>query len=406
MNKMWIVTLQTYWHHVKSWTFILLVLAPFVLVGISILSGMSSDNASQTQIAVISQNPQLRQNFIKENSIAIDTKVKSTKAAQKRVNHDQLDGYLVLNIEQNQVHATYHGTSEFDEELKVKVQNFAQTVQSQLNQQHAQLAPQQLKALQKRPVLQEVMQKKHTGNKIGKMISFFILLMISYMILVMYTSVTAQEVAAEKGNKIMEIIFSSTTATKYFLGKITGIFMAIITQLAIYILGGGAIYHWALHAQMTADFMQTNQQLINQILGNLVNINLLFVIFGVVIYIILAALSGAMVTKPEDSSKAANLVIMILLAAFVASFLAFSEPEMLVTKILSYIPFTSLFIMPLRIINRHVSTLEVSISLAILIGSAIGMLLYTSKIYQGFTLQTDDSSFWKRLKRGFSYSKK
>ncbi|MEB3363225.1 hypothetical protein SDC49_04285 [Lactobacillus sp. R2/2] len=90
-----------------------------------------------------------------------------------------------------------------------------------------------------------------------------------------------------------------------------GIFGVIITQLVIYIVGGWATYRWALHAKITASFMHNNQIVINKILGNLVNVNLVFLILGVIIYTILAAFSGALVAKPEDSSKAAQGTTML-----------------------------------------------------------------------------------------------
>lgn len=61
--------------------------------------------------------------------------------------------------------------------------------------------------------------------------------------------------------------------------------------------------------------------------------------------------------------------------------------------------------MPIRIINGHVGSMEVILSLAILIVSIVVLTAYISKIYQGVILQTEDTSFWKRLKRGLAYSK-
>ncbi|MBA1392421.1 ABC transporter permease, partial [Lactobacillus sp. XV13L] len=175
--------------------------------------------------------------------------------------------------------------------------------------------------------------------------------------------------------------------------------------VVIYIIGGTAIYRWALHADQTASFMHANQQLINQVLGNLVNINLLFVILGVVLYTILAAFSGALVAKPEDSSKAVSWISGIVMLAYIITFMFINNPDQILAQVMSYVPLFSSFVMPLRIISGHVSGLEVGISLAILVVSVVGLTIYISKIYQGVILQTDDTNIWKRLKRGLSYSK-
>ena len=406
MNKLWTVTLQTYWHQVKSWSFLLLILGPFFIIGCGALGGASGASSdAESQIAVISSNEQVRQNFIKNNDKYVDAKIKTAESAKKAVKKEKIDGYLVFGMQKNQVKAIYHGISSIDDELKPKVKSYLQVLQSQLNLQKAQLSPHQLKALQQQPQYSEILQKKQLGDKLAKMVSLIIVIMVVYMVLLSYSSITAQEIASEKGTKIMEIIFSSTTAAKYFLGKILGIFGVIITQLLIYIVGGWATYRWALHAKITASFMRDNQVIINKVLGNLLNVNLIFLILGVVIYTILAAFSGALVAKPEDSSKAAQVTTMISLIAFFLSLAFISNPEQILPQVLSYVPFFSSFMMPIRIINGQVGSLEVILSLVILIVSIIGLTIYISKIYQGVILQTDDTSFWKRLKRGLSYSR-
>ena len=406
MNKLWTITLQTYWHQVKSWSFLLLILSPFFIIGCGVLGGAIGANSDpDSQIAVISSNEQVRQNFIKNNDKYVDAKIKTVESAKEAVKKEKVDGYLVFEMQKNQVKAVYHGASPIDDELKPKVKSYLQVLQSQLNLQQAQLAPRQFKALQQQPKYREVLQKNHQGDKLVKMLSLIIVIMVGYMVLASYSSITAQEIASEKGTKIMEIIFSSTTATKYFLGKILGIFAVIITQLLIYIVGGWATYRWALHAKITASFMHNNQVVINKILGNLVNVNLIFLILGVIIYTILAAFSGALVAKPEDSSKAAQSTAMLSLIAFFLSFAFVSNPEQILPQVLSYVPFFSSFMMPIRIINGHVGNIEVILSLVILIVSIVGLTAYISKIYQGVILQTEDTSFWKRLKRGLAYSK-
>ena len=90
---------------------------------------------------------------------------------------------------------------------------------------------------------------------------------------------TAQEIAAEKGTKIMEVIFSSMSATKYFYGKILGILGVILTHIGIYLLGGIAIYPFIINLDMVSKF----KDMIGDILLNLVSVNLIYVVLGIVI---------------------------------------------------------------------------------------------------------------------------
>lgn len=83
----------------------------------------------------------------------------------------------------------------------------------------------------------------------------------------------------------MEIIFYSTITAKFFRQN-SGYFRCNCHSTHnLY----WATYRWALHAKITAFFMHDNRVIINKVLGNLLNVNLIFLILGVVIYTILAA---------------------------------------------------------------------------------------------------------------------
>ena len=58
------------------------------------------------------------------------------------------------------------------------------------------------------------------------------------MILITYAGVTAQEVASEKGTKIMEVVFSSIRASHYFYARMMALFLVILTHIGIYVVGG------------------------------------------------------------------------------------------------------------------------------------------------------------------------
>ncbi|KRK78958.1 ABC transporter permease [Companilactobacillus nodensis] len=406
MNKLWIVTFETFLRQVKSWGFVVLILGPFLIFGISIGAGyMSASSASSSdKIAVFGQS-ELKQAFVKQNKDDVDTEVQSEKSAEKKIKHNNLAGYLVLKTSDNQVVATYHGSDSMSNSLKSKLTIFTTTVQQQLNYATAQLSPTQARSLQQQPKFKEVVTKKTGTDNLAKLISFWIMVILVYTILITYTSITAQEIASEKGTKIMEVIFSSTTATKYFIGKVLGVMLVIVTQILIYVVGGWGMFSFAQHSELTKDAIAQNKDLIGSVLHNLLSINLVYLLLGVVIYTILAALCGALVAKSEDAAKAAQPVTMLSMLAFFITLPFQNNMDALVVKILSYVPFFSSYFMPMRVINGEATPVEMTISLVILIVTIIFMAYYIGKIYQGLMLQTDDSSFWKRLKRGIAYNK-
>lgn len=407
MNKLWIVTLETFLRQVKSWSFVMLVFGPFLMFGITIGAGYlgASNTENNSEIAVISQNSQLRNSYLKANKTDVNTAITDQTKAKKQLNKGKIAGYLTLKSDNQKISAQYVGTSSLDSSMKSKINIFLNTQQQQLNLANAQLSATQIQALQQQPKLTENVQKKTGTAHTAKIISFWITVVMVYIILITYTTITAQEIASEKGTKIMEIIFSSTTALKYFLGKIFGVLLVILAQILVYLIGGFGGYLFIENSSLTKSFVSQYQSLITSVLRNLLSVNLIYLLLGVVIYTVLAAFCGALVAKVEDASKAAQPAIMLNLVAFFITFPFQSNVDSIVVKTLSYVPFFSSYFMPLRLINNNASGVEVAISLIVLLVSIILLTVYIGKIYQGLMLQTDDSSFWKRFKRGISYNK-
>ncbi|MFC6169221.1 ABC transporter permease [Loigolactobacillus jiayinensis] len=405
MRKLWIITMETYLRQIKSWSFLILVLAPFAMLGLTVGAGYISGTSGQNsqRIAVIADQPSLRKQFVQQNKSDVKADVHSVSAAKKAVKANQIAGYLVLKSDAQQVTATYRGGQSMASGLKAQVETLLAQQQQQLNLANAKLSTTQAAALQRQPQFKQIVHQKTGSAKLARLISFWLLVLLIYMILVTYSSITATEIASEKGTKIMEIIFSSTTASKYFLGKILGVLLVILTQLVVYVVGGWASYLVAQQTAVSKAFIANNQDLISQVLGNLFSVNLLYLLLGVVLYTILAAFSGALVAKAEDASKAAQPATYLSMIAFFATFPFQNNADALMVKILSYVPFFSSYFMPLRIIDQSVSTGAIIASLVILLGSILLLIRYIGGIYEGLMLQTDDTSFWKRFKRGISY---
>lgn len=405
MNKTWIVALETYLRQVKSWSFVMLVVSPFLLLAVSLGVGYfsGSSNTNSQRIAVISDQPQLRAAFIKDNQADVSRDVTTVAAAKKRVANDKLAGYLKLSADSRRVTGRYYSQDSISSSMETSVKGFLNKTQQTLNLQNAKLKTTQLKALSQQPVFKQHIHKTSGSSDIAKIASFWILVFVIYMVLLTYSSITAQEIASEKGTKIMEIIFSSTKASKYFIGKITGVMMVILTQILIYLVGGAAFYLGLNQIDTFRKLFDQYRYLIQPVIGNLLNVNLLYLFLGVIIYTIVSAFSGALVAKAEDAPKAAQPAIYLGMTAFFLTFPFQSNPTGLIVKVLSYVPFFSSYFMPLRVIYHQASPLEISLSLLVLI-LTIGLLAwYISRIYEGLILQTDDSSFWKRLKRGLTY---
>lgn len=90
-----------------------------------------------------------------------------------------------------------------------------------------------------------------------------------------------------------------------------------MTHLAIYFIGGWIFFEVAVRIKSLAPIIKKYKPLIDGVIHNLVSSSLLYVILGVIIYTILSALCGALVSRAEDASKATQptMVLTIWLAS-------------------------------------------------------------------------------------------
>ena len=399
MNKIWLVAKETYRREVKTWSYLLMILAPFLFILLSFVIGMASAGSSDDNyIGVVTANPVLKQAIKKSE----DFDNYSTEAKAKKAYKDEdIDGYVLIEQKNNQLSATYYSDEKMDSDLKSELLTSLNTAQQQLNLSKAKLTIKQSQSLTTRAQFKQKVKhvdKKNFDNDPVKQISFWVLLIILYM-LITYTQVTAQDIATEKGTKTMEVIFSSMPGGDYFTGKILGIFGEIITQVLIYVIGFAAVYCAAPYIDGFSDLFDKYKPMIDQTVGNLASWGLLFTIIGLVLFIIFAAFCGALVAKSENANKAVGPLTTLMLIGFLFTLNMQSSGDTILAKVLSYIPFLSSFVMPARVIMGSATNLEAAISALIALVAAVASFIWIRKIYPNLILQTDDVGPWQNFKR-------
>lgn len=389
---------ETYLRHVKSWSFFFMVISPFFFIaltgGISYLQGSSM--AKNSKIAVVTTVPSVEEGLKGTNGINFD--YKDEASAQAAIKDEKIKGYLTIDQEDSVLKAVYHGETSLETGIKLAVTNKLNELQYQLNRSAANLSQEQEQRLSQTVDFTEKIDESKENKKIVQTIAAAGLGFFLYMILITYASVTAQEVASEKGTKIMEVVFSSIRASHYFYARMLALLLVILTHIGIYVVGGLAAI------LLFKDLPILAQSGILNHIGEAFSLNtLLFVLVSLFMYVVLAAFLGSMVSRPEDSGKALSPLMILIIAGFVGVTSLGAAGDNLVLKIGSFIPFISTFFMPFRAINGYASGLEAWISLAITVVFAITATAFIGRMYASLVLQTDDLGIWKTFKRALAY---
>ena len=375
-----------------------MVISPFLFLALSVGIGylQGSSMAKNSKIAVVTTVPSVEDGLKGTNGINFD--YKDEASAQAAIKDEKLKGYLTIDQEDSVLKAVYHGETSLESAIKLGVTSKLNELQDQLNRSAANLSQEQEKRLEQTVNFTEKIDESKENKKMIQTFAAAGLGFFLYMILITYASVTAQEVASEKGTKIMEVVFSSIRASHYFYARMLALLLVILTHIGIYVVGGLAAI------LLFKDLPILAQSGILNHIGEAFSLNtLLFVLVSLFMYVVLAAFLGSMVSRPEDAGKALSPLMILIMGGFFGVTALGAAGDNLILKIGSYIPFISTFFMPFRTINGYAGGVEAWISLAITVIFAVVATGFIGRMYASLVLQTDDLGPWKTFKRALSY---
>ena len=375
-----------------------MVISPFLFIGLSGGIGylQGSSMAKNDKVAVVTTVPSVAEGLKNVNGVNFD--YKDEASAKEAIKDEKLKGYLTIDQEDSILKAVYHGETSLESAIKLGVTSKLNELQDQLNRSAANLSQEQEKRLEQTVNFTEKIDESKENKKMIQTFAAAGLGLFLYMILITYASVTAQEVASEKGTKIMEVVFSSIRASHYFYARMLALLLVILTHIGIYVVGGLAAI------LLFKDLPILAQSGILNHIGEAFSLNtLLFVLVSLFMYVVLAAFLGSMVSRPEDSGKALSPLMILIMGGFFGVTALGAAGDNLILKIGSYIPFISTFFMPFRTINGYAGGVEAWISLAITVIFAVVATGFIGRMYASLVLQTDDLGIWKTFRRALSY---
>lgn len=223
-----------------------------------------------------------------------------------------------------------------------------------------------------------IMGKDGTGNAL---LAFAFILLI-YIMVLLYGNVTSVMVAREKDSKAMELLITSAKPYQLILGKVLASAVSAVVQLSAILLAAAAGY--MINKAFIPDIVQ-------MVLAGTMTRGYLFsliyyVLLGYIMYLFLFAAMGSTVSKVEDVQSATSFIQLVFVAGYLIASFSLQRPNSMVVKIASYIPFTSMLLMPLRTATASVPLIEYLISGAILLVTTVLTAILSIKIYRWGTL--------------------
>lgn len=188
------------------------------------------------------------------------------------------------------------------------------------------------------------------------MMSIF-LLTILFTIIMAYGQLIMRGVIEEKNNRIIEVLISSTNAPTLFYGKIIGIGLAGLTQVAIWIL-------------LAVVFLGQPALKIDTSIAGFLTLELafyftVFFIIGYFMYSILFSIVGASVNTDQEAQQFSAPIIYLLVIPFIVGIMITQNPNTPMALIASLFPLFTPMLMLMRISVVVPPPFQIALSIAI-----------------------------------------
>lgn len=221
----------------------------------------------------------------------------------------------------------------------------------------------------------------------------YIMIMVLYFMILAYGQGVANSVMMEKNSKLMDMFLVTVKPGAMILGKVLAIACSGLVQLFLWMICLAGSFAAGTVVVKSID-PETDMLVIRlfdtfgQFSSGLFSITgivftILILIGGFLLYCSLAAIGGAMASKPEDLSTTNILFTVALVASF---FCALSggalEGTIASSNWMLYMPFTAILVVPGMALLGEMSVIQCLISLGLILFTGLVVIWVAGRIYK------------------------
>jgi ABC-2 type transport system permease protein len=184
-------------------------------------------------------------------------------------------------------------------------------------------------------------------------------------------------VVEEKQSRVVEVVLSTVRPKDLLMGKVLGIGILGIVQLAIF----------GLAAVAAASF--TGGIPLPSTTPGAVLMLAVWFILGYALYATALGFLGALASRMEEASNASTPVTVVAMVSyFAALFGVTNDPNGVVATVATYLPPSAPFVVPLRVAFDAISPIEIGLAMLSTIIGIYVLFSIGARVYAGAVLQT------------------
>lgn len=213
------------------------------------------------------------------------------------------------------------------------------------------------------------------------------LVVLMFMAIITYGQWVATSVAEEKASRVMELLITAATPRQLLLGKVMGAGGAGLIQ---YVAVVGAALLGLVVAPLLSGILNqgagdgaVDLTALNP--GVLLVVGLFF-IGGFGLYATLYAALGSTASRQEEVQNITGPMIIVGVAGYLIAFAALNVPDADWVKALSFVPFFSPYLIPIRMVMGQIAPWEIGLAFLLLMAGAAVALWVAARIYSAGVL--------------------
>lgn len=403
-SKILLIIQREFNQRVRKRSFILTtILMPLLLVGVMaipvLIAVYGSSPSVVRQIVVVDSSGVVALALVDSPSLSFTPTTLSCDSARRAAEYGEAFGFLTVGprvVEDPSQVALYtreNSTRAIEDEIREQVRRIV--YQQRIERADIPGLDSILQQLQVRPLLATYrIDEQAAGGDTARQSSSDLLEALSfgmgiiiYMFIFIYGAAIMHGVIEEKNNRIVEVIVSSVRPFQLMMGKIVGMTLVALTQLAIWaILVVGAFE--VMRSSIPADGGAMNDGLLVAFsvfnASTILSVGGLFLFFfvgGYMLYASMFAAVGSAVENVQDAQQLQMPVTIPLVLACLVLTMVMRDPTSAVAFWFSIIPFTSPIVMIARL-PYGVPLWEMVLSLVLLYATFLLVVSLAARIFR------------------------
>ena len=229
----------------------------------------------------------------------------------------------------------------------------------------------------------------------------FAVFMVLYMTTLIYGQQVMLGVLEEKSSRVVEVILSTVDPLDLMAGKIAGIGLAGLTQLAIWFSIAALLTAPGLVALLA--FLPAGTELPTLAPMLVLHFFLLFIL-GYFFYATFYAMIGSAFNNPQEAQQMASLAVIFVVLPWIFFLPILNDPDSTLAVVTSLIPIFTPFLMVLRIAVKMPPTWQILLGYLLTTALCVGMIWLCARIYRVGILMYGKKPSLKELWRWVRYA--